>query len=159
MSLTNVVLAVAIVALVLVRQLAKRSVAEDSKPIVLLVLLVLGVLTIGQYLGQHPVGTAAVLALAGSLIVGATLGVVRAYTVRLWRENGTLYRQGTLLTLVLWLVSIGAHIGIDMLAGHDTAANGLASASILLFIAISFGVQRQAVLYRARRQVGERASV
>jgi hypothetical protein len=50
---------------------------------------------------------------------------------------------------VLWVVAIGVHIGLDVL--FDSSAKGLSGASILLYLAVSLGVQRLAVQSRATR--------
>ena len=47
---------------------------------------------------------------------------------------------------VLWLVSVALHVGIDLLA---PSALTTGSASILLFVAVSLGVQALALTRRA----------
>src|SRR5581483_10629287 len=116
------VIGVAVVVLLLARQVQKRSVREDSRPIIFLVLAVVGLFEAGQFVKAHPVGSEAILLTVGSLVLAAVFGVLRAFTVRLWREDGKLYRQGNVLTIVLWLVSIGTHFGVDALI--DGSAKG-----------------------------------
>lgn len=148
-NVTNIGIAVLVLAFVLARQLQKRSVREDSRPVVLLILVVLGVIELGQFVKAHPVNATGVAMLAASLVVAAVFGVIRARTIRLWREDGVLYRQGNALTVVLWLVAIGVHFGADVLIDDSGAAKGLSSAALLLYIAVSFGVQRVVVQSRA----------
>jgi hypothetical protein len=116
----------------------------------LLILFVLGVYTLGTFIHAHPVNATGILMLVASLVAAAVFGVLRAYTVRLWREGGVLYRQGNLLTALLWLVAIGVHFGADVLVDHSGSAKGLSSAAITLYIAVSFGVQWFVVRSRAR---------
>lgn len=151
-TVLTIVISVAVLALVIVRQVIKRPVKEDSKPVILLVLVVIGVIDLVRFLSDHPVTSTAVAMLVASLVLAAGFGALRAYTVRLWREGGVLFRQGTALTVVLWLVSIGLHFGADVLidGGVHGSASGLASASLLLYIAVTFGVQRLVVTSRAR---------
>lgn len=149
----NIVIAVAVVALVLVRQLRKRPVKQDSRPMLLVVLGVIGLIDLAQYISAHPVRGQDVVLLVGSLVLAAVFGTIRAYTMRLWRENGVLYVQGTFVTVLLWLVSIGVHFGADLLVGDSAAAKGLATTSLLLYVAVTFGVQRFVVTSRARTQV------
>jgi hypothetical protein len=149
-NVTSIGIGLLILLLILFRQVQKRSVKEDSRPVLLLVLVVIGVVQLGQFLSAHPVNTTGVLMLVASLVAAAVFGVVRAYTVRLWREGGVLYRQGNWLTVLLWLVAIGVHFGADVLIDHSGSAKGLSSAAITLYIAVSFGVQRLVVASRTR---------
>ena len=135
--------------IILFRQVQKRSVREDSRPILLLVLLVVGIVELVQFVQGHPVNATGITMLLASLVAAGVFGAVRAYTVRLWRENGTLYRQGNLVTVLLWLVAIGVHFGADVLIDHSGSAKGLSSVSLMLYIAVSFGVQRFVVQARA----------
>ena len=147
MNVTEIVIGVAVVLLLLARQVQKRSVREDSRPIIFLVLAVVGLFEAGQFVKAHPVGSEAILLTVGSLVLAAVFGVLRAFTVRLWREDGKLYRQGNVLTIVLWLVSIGTHFGVDALI--DGSAKGLSTSTLLLYLAVTLGVQQIVVRYRA----------
>ena len=55
-------------------------------------------------------------------------------------------RQGTVLTALLWIASVAAHLGYDKLAG-GTAAGDVGAATMLLY----FAVQRRVLLTRAAR--------
>jgi hypothetical protein len=148
----TIVISVVVLLFVIVRQVAKRPVKEDARPVVLLVLVLVGIYELVKFLSDHPVTATAVTMLAASLVLAAGFGALRAYTVRLWRDNGVLYRQGNAVTVVLWLIAIGVHFGADVLieGGVHSPTSGLASAALLLYIAISFGVQRLVVMSRAR---------
>lgn len=145
----NIVAGLAVLAWLLWRQRQKRLVREDRRPVVLLILLVLGILQLSTYLGSASTSALVIALLVGSLVLAAGFGVVRALSVRLWRQDGQLWRQGTWLTVGLWVVAIGVHIGLDAL--FDGPAKGLGAASILLYLAVSLGVQRLVVQSRASR--------
>lgn len=147
MNVTEIVIGVAVVILLLARQVQKRSVKEDSRPLIFLVLAVIGLVEAAQFVRSHPVGSEAILLVVASLVVAAIFGVIRAYTVRLWRENGQLFRQGNVLTIVLWLAAIGIHFGMDALI--DSSAKGLSTSTLLLYLAVTLGVQQVVVRYRA----------
>jgi hypothetical protein len=147
-NLTSIGIGVLVLAFILVRQVQKRSVRED-RPILPLILLVIGVIELVDFVDAHPVHGTGIAMLGASLVVAAGFGAIRAYTVRLWREDGTLYRQGNWLTIVLWLVAIGVHFGADVLIDHSGSAKGLATAALTLYLAVSFGVQRFVVRARA----------
>jgi hypothetical protein len=69
----------------------------------------------------------AVIFIAASLAAGALLGALRATTVRVWREQERFMRQGTWLTAVLWLVSVGGHVGAaQLLSGSAAQADRVA---------------------------------
>ncbi|MFI5605624.1 hypothetical protein [Amycolatopsis sp. NPDC051903] len=149
----NILIGLVVLAWLLSRQVQKRLVREDRKPTVLLVLAVLGVIQLASFFNGAAPTTTIVLLLVASLVIAAIFGVIRAYTVRLWRTDGQLWRQGTWLTIVLWLVAIGLHIGLDLLIDHNGAAKGLSGASIMLYLAVSLGAQRLVVQSRANRVV------
>ena len=148
-NLTSIVIAVLVLGFVLVRQVQKRSVNEDSKPVLLLVLLSVGLVDFVQFVKGHPVNGTGIAMLVASLVAAGAFGAIRGYTIRLWREDGVLYRQGNALTVVLWLVAIGVHFGADVLIDHSGSATGLATTALLLYIAVTFGVQRLVVRSRA----------
>ena len=154
---TQIAIGVLLLGLILVRQVQKRPVNEDSRPVLLLVLFVIGVVELVQFVGGHPVNGTGIAMLSASLVAAGVFGAIRAYTVRLWRENGTLHRQGNALTVALWLVAIGVHFGADVLIDHSGSAGGLASTALMLYIAVSFGVQRIVVRSRAATMVRQLA--
>ena len=98
-----------------------------------------------------PDGRIIIAAVAGSLILAAISGALRAPTVRLWRQGGQIWRRGTWLTVTLWIVSIGAHLGYDALIAHGTGKADIGDAAMLLFFAVSLTVQRWMLVARARR--------
>jgi hypothetical protein len=146
-NITEIVVAVAVVLWILVRQVQKRSVKEDSRPIAYLVMAVIGVVEVANFVKAHPVSSEAVVLTVASLAIAAVFGIIRAYTVRLWREGGQLFRQGNAVTIVLWIVGIAIHFGGDTLI--DGSAKGLSTTTILLYLAISLGVQQMVVRARA----------
>ena len=85
-----------------------------------------------------------------TLVVGALiLGAVRAFTVRVWTSNEWVVRQGTWLTMGLWVLSLALHFVSDVGAAHSGAGNFEAS-SFLLYLAVTYGVQNYVVHRRAR---------
>lgn len=146
---TSIAVGVLVLGYILFRQVQKRSVNEDNRPVLLLVLFVIGAVELVQFVQGHPVNGTGIAMLLASFVAAGVFGAIRAYTVRLWREGGTLYRQGNAWTIVLWLVAIGVHFGADVLIDHSGSAKGLSSVALMLYIAVSFGVQRIVVRSRA----------
>lgn len=152
--LANAVIAVAVVGVLLFRQLTPRRVKTDGGGRLMLVLGVVGLLQLGQFVQNSGwIGTLGVGLLVVSLGLAAVLGTARAYSVRIWQDaDGAWWRRGGPVTLVLWLVSIGSHFGIDALAvalaGPGVDMQGLGNATLLLYLAISLGLQNFIVGHR-----------
>jgi hypothetical protein len=95
-AVTNIVVGVAIVALLVTRQVQTRPVNERSAVHLVLVLVVIGVVEIVSATKGHAIGAATIAWLLGELLLGAALGAVRALTVKVWRvEDGAPWRKGT----------------------------------------------------------------
>jgi hypothetical protein len=65
--------------------------------------------------------------------------------------RGQAWRQGSWLTAVLWVVSLGAHLGYDYLVEGKGSQSGLGTASLLLYFGVTFTIQRFILAARARR--------
>ncbi|MFI9274337.1 hypothetical protein ACIGXM_27050 [Kitasatospora sp. NPDC052896] len=136
----------AVVALIIVRQLKVRPLREDTPVVLLGILTVLGVagLVFGvtSVTKLHPVAGGAVALLLLSLLVAVGFGVVRAMTVRVWREpDGTALRQGTPLTTALWVAAIVVHFALDAWIDHVDRGGALGPATVYLYIALTLGAQ------------------
>jgi hypothetical protein len=153
-NVANLLIGVAVLALVLSRQLMTRRLSESYRLSV--ILAVIGIVEFVQFLNGHPHDDGGIAAaVAGSLVLAAAFGAARAPTIRVWRENGQLLRKGTWLTAALWIAAIAAHLGYDYLvAGHITGKNGgnVGDATILLYLVVSLTVQRFVLLNRIARQ-------
>lgn len=153
-DVTSLVIGLAVLALVLFRQLATRRLSENYRLSV--ILAVIGVVQFVDFLKGHPGNPAGITAaVAGSLVLAAGFGVARALTVRVWRQGGQLMRKGTWITALLWIVAVAAHYGYDdLVAGHITGKNGssVGNATVLLYLVISLTVQQFVLLARVKRQ-------
>jgi hypothetical protein len=140
------VLGVVILALLIVRQVTTRPLRASYR--LPLILAVIGVIDFTSYLkGKHDL-TGIAAAVVGSLVIAAVTGALRALTVKVWRTGaGQLWRKGTWLTALLWIVSLAAHLGYD----YVVSAKGVGDATILLYLAVTFTVQYWVLLYRVDR--------
>jgi hypothetical protein len=77
------------------------------------------------------------------------LGAIRASTVRVWHDGACWLRQGTWLTIGLWLVGVLIHVSVDAVA-H------LGPSNALLYLGVTYGAQT--VVLR-RRLATSRTSV
>jgi hypothetical protein len=148
--LFNVVLGIAILGLLIYRQLMARRVSASSLRL-MLILGVIGIIQAVQFLSKHHGGALTIAALAGSLVLAAVFGLLRAATVKVWIKDGAAWTQGNWLTALLWVIAVAAHLGYDALFDHHKSTSGVGSATIVLYLAISLAVQRGLVLLRARR--------
>jgi len=90
-------------------------------------------------------------ALAGSLVLAAITGAIRATTVRVWIQAGQALRQGSWITAVLWVVSLGVHLGYDYLVDGKGSQAGLGTASLTLYFAVTYTIQRFILQAKAQR--------
>jgi hypothetical protein len=146
----DIILGLAILALLITRQLQARKVSAAGLRIIV-VLAVIGVLEAGQYLKANHPGAIAYAALGGSLVLAAFFGALRAGTVRLWNAEGQVWSQGNWLTAVLWVLALAAHLGYDYLIAPGHGKTSIGTATVVLYLAVSFGIQRLIVQWRASR--------
>lgn len=150
MIVLDVILGFAVLVLLIYRQLAARPVNASTLRLIA-ILLIIGLFQTYQFLSKghdHPLTFAA---LAGSLVLAAIFGALRAGTVRVWLQDGQAWSQGNWVTAALWIASLVAHLGYDVLVVHGPGARGLGTATIVLYLAVTLGFQRALVFRRAHR--------
>ncbi len=145
----DLVIGIAVLGLLMYRQLRARPVRGADR--LILILVVVGLIEAEQYFQKLPAGSIAIAALAGSLVLAGVFGAVRAATVRVWMQGGQAWSQGSLVTAALWAVALAAHLGYDYLIGQHKDIGNVGSATILLYLAVSLAVQRLIVAARAQR--------
>jgi hypothetical protein len=147
---SELVVGVLVLGWLVYRQLRARPLRMSQR--LLLILLLLGAIETYDYFehGKHSASAAAV-ALVGSLVLAAVFGAVRAFTVRIWEQDGQPWVQGNLLTAALWVVAVAAHLGFDYLVGQHKDIRDIGNATVVLYLVASLGVQRVVMFYRAQR--------
>ena len=152
-SITSLAIGVLILALLIVRQVTTRRLRENYR--LMIILGVIGLVEFADFLkGRTGSDSKIIVAVIGSLVLAGVFGVLRALTVRIWRESGQLLIKGSWLTGILWAIAVAAHLGYDYLivgssAGKDGTALG--NSTVLLYLAVSLTVQRFVLLSRASR--------
>jgi hypothetical protein len=150
-AVIDIVIGVAVVGLLLARQMKPRPVREGSAARFSVILGIIGLIELSNATKGHSVGTGPVAWIVASLVVGGALGATRAYSAKTWRlQDGSAMSQGTIVTAVLWVVSLGAHLAMEVGIDHSTKIVGLGASSLLLYLAVTLGVQREVL----RRRVG-----
>lgn len=142
-------IAVLVVWRVVFRQLRGSTITVRGLALFPGILLVLGIYNIAQAL---PRAAGSGLGLLGAdLAVLLILGVARGGSTHLGLRNGVAFQKGTTLTLVLWVVTIAVRIGFAVVGARLHTGGTLTSASILLSMGLSIGVQNVIIFTRARR--------
>ena len=150
MLVVDIVLGIAVLVLLIYRQLSVRQVNASALRLIA-ILLIIGLLQTYRFLSQNHAHPLTFAAIGGSLVLAAIFGALRAGTVRIWIQDGQAWSQGNWLTAVLWIASLAAHLGYDILVARGNYARGLGAATIILYLAISLGFQRVLVMRRAHR--------
>jgi hypothetical protein len=156
----NFLIPLAVLAWLLYRQVQRRPIGGRGaggrggrRRQVGLILLVIGAIQLVEFAQRHTLTADTVGILGLSFLVGAGLAVARAFTVRLWFEDGQLFRQGTALTVLLWLVAAGLHLASAAAISRAGGPSGAGSASLLLYLALSLTIQALVLRHRARTEV------
>lgn len=150
-GLANVLVIIAVVGLVIARQLRPRAVAGGRWWLMPVILLVLAIREGGGLIDSHH-EQAAVALLAAELVVGGVMGVVWATTTHLWTEpDGRVMAKGTKATIAVWVLGIAVRAGLYAIA----AAVGVRqnSTSILIAVAATLLI-RSGVLYWRAQSLG-----
>ncbi|MFJ9085677.1 DUF1453 domain-containing protein [Streptomyces sp. NPDC102384] len=149
-GLPAILVIVAVVALVLVRQFKTERLSGDRKwwllPAVLAVLAVKD----GAVTDPHHV-TGSVFLLAVEVLVSVGIGIGWAFTTRVWTdEQGDVWTKGTVATAGAWLGGVAARASV---AGVGLALGiHLGSSSLMLGFAVSLLVRSGLLMLRADRE-------
>ncbi|QRP46460.1 hypothetical protein [Amycolatopsis sp. FDAARGOS 1241] len=150
----TIVVYVALAALVLYRvvykQLRGTMLSRKSLVTLPLVLTAIGVVTIVDALPKASTGELALL--GADIAVLVVLGLGRSASTTLTRQGNTTFQKGSALTLVLWLATIGARVGFGFLGGYLGIDDSLTSASIMLTLGLSIGIQNALTYYRIEQR-------
>jgi hypothetical protein len=95
------------------------------------------------------VGPVAVAVLAVETMIGVAFGVVRGLTIRLFERDGYLWYRYTPWTIVLWIVTVAARLG--MMIGVRAMGTDLPTATLVAALGVSLLGEAAVVLPRARR--------
>ncbi|ETK33239.1 hypothetical protein MPTA5024_25530 [Microbispora sp. ATCC PTA-5024] len=139
--------AVAAAVFVIYRQTMTRPTERRGILYVAAALVVSGVAGGGLVDSRHL--ALSLLLVVAELVSAVVFGVVRALTVRVWRDQtGVAWSRGTAWTLAAWAASLAARVAL-FAAGRVL---GVASTtnSILVFVGVTIAVQALAVAWRGR---------
>ena len=145
--LPTVVIGAALVVFIIYRQLMRRPVEGRQLVVLPLVLAVLGLYNLNR---QPPATSAAITALVASLAIAVVLGLARGRSMRVWRDVGSVLRQGAPLTAALWIVAIALRAGIGAIAHRSGVAQSVTFGELPLFLGVTLAAQNLVIWLRAQ---------
>ncbi|PJI08974.1 hypothetical protein CUB90_14360 [Clostridium sp. CT7] len=143
----NLLIGLLVLFIIFYNQIRVRQVRNDMRLIFPIILIILGLSNLKNYFNTHTLTFMSLTSILISLfILAVAMGTLRAYTVKLWYKGSILFRQGTLLTIVLWIASSILHLMIDSI-WHTSQA------TFLIYYGITLCSQRLVVYYRSKHIV------
>jgi len=147
-GLVNALVILAVIGLVVARQLRPTAVGGRRWWLIPAVLTVFALRDSGSIIDPHH-HQAAVALFAVELVVGAVTGVLWALTSRVWKgSDGRAMAQGTKATAVVWVLGIAARIGLYAIGAAAGVHQG--SGTALLAVAVALLVRGGTLLWRTR---------
>ena len=142
----SIIIGLLVLVFIIYRQRRVRLVRESVSITLPLILAIVGISNFEYYLSSNPLTMTSTISIIVSLLFLAVgMGAIRAFSVRIWRQNGDVFRQATWLTIALWIVSIALHIAADQIGNTGEA-------TLLIYYAITLFVQRSIVYARAKNR-------
>lgn len=110
-GLVNVLVIVAVAALVIVRQFSARRVSSDRRWwLVPVILAAMALRSPGVLDAHHRIGS--VLLLAGEVLIAVATGAGWAWTTRMWAEpDGTVWSKSTKASGAVWAAGVALRVG------------------------------------------------
>jgi hypothetical protein len=147
-GLEAVLIGLAVAVFVIVRQFRARRVMSAATMLPPLALTYFGLANLGQ------LDTTGLVLLVVNTSLAVALGVARGTTFRIWSgARGEALMQGTRLTLLLWVATIGVRVAVSFVeqrAGLGTYAS--AGAELLIPVAATLATQNIVAYLRSRDQ-------
>lgn len=152
-GLANALVIIAVIGLVLARQLKPRKVADGNRWWLLPAVLAFMALREPGLIDQGHRAEAIGL-LCAELLVGVGMGAVWAWTSRMWTDkDGEVWVRGTKATAAAWLGCVVLRVGLYALAA--VAGVHQDSGSLMLAIAATLLIRTGVVLRRAQSLRGQ----
>jgi hypothetical protein len=152
LEMVSVLIWVAVAVFMFVRQFQPHPLNERRLMILPLALVVLGARGMS---GVDSFATVSFFALNAVMAVG--FGIWRGLSFRVWAQGNGPWAQGTLVTLVLWIVSVVMRLVLAG-AGHVAGISmGSATAELSVLLGITFAAQNLVIWTRSTSLIPVRA--
>jgi hypothetical protein len=149
-DLVDIVITLVVLAWVLYRQTVARPVSVRRLWLLPAILIVLGVISISHVNHGHLSGTADAY-LAVDVVSSIALGALRGFFVRVYGQDGVMWRQGSAVTIALWIVSIAVRVLVGILAANAGVGN-VSDAALEVAFGLSLASQNAVVAWSGLRQ-------
>lgn len=146
----NVALVGALVVFILYRQTIARPLTARGVWLLPVILIVVALVAISN-VDHGNLSYTAVVYLAIDVVVSLALGALRGVFIRVFERDGAMWRQGTVVTVMLWVAAIGIRIVIGVFASNAGVGN-VSVAGLELALAASLFGQNAVVALRGTRQ-------
>ncbi|MER5181959.1 DUF1453 domain-containing protein [Streptomyces sp. NPDC002896] len=147
-GLFDVLVILAVVILVVVRQFRARQISADRRWwVVPGVLIFISLREPGLFDAHHPAESAALL--AAELLIGLATGAGWAWTTRVWMApDGAVWSKSTKASVLVWLAGIGLRLGLfgtgALLGVHQ------GTAALMLALAVTLLVRSGILVWRSQ---------
>ncbi|MGW4390833.1 DUF1453 domain-containing protein [Streptomyces sp. NBC_00063] len=147
-GLTNVLVIIAVVVLVVVRQFKAQQITMDKRWWVVPAVLVFMALRKPDLLDPHHQALSASL-MGLELLVGLAIGAGWAWTTRLWTaQDGTVWSKSTKASGAVWIVGVAIRAGLYAAGAAFGIKQG--SAALMLALAATLLVRSGVLIWRAQ---------
>jgi len=155
-GLVNVLVIVAVAALVIVRQFSARQIGTDRRWWLLPAILAVVALREPGILDAHH-HTESALLLGVELLIGLATGAGWAWTTRLWVEtDGSVWSKSTKASGGVWIVGIALRVGLIALGALIGVHQN--SSALMLGLAATLLVRSGVLVWRAQSITGPAGS-
>jgi hypothetical protein len=101
-----------------------------------------------------PSGTAGIAMVASGILLSVVVGVSRGFLTKVWRDaDGTVLKQGTALTIGLFLGMIAIKFAMGAWASIKDVDDGAGIGEVLIMLGLMIGIQAEIVWRRGRSLV------
>lgn len=148
-TLVMILLGALVVFRVLGRQLVGSAVTGRSLVLMPAILVVVGLGSAGTVLSTASPADLGFFAV--DLLIVLVLGVARGASTTLSLRDGGLYQRGGVVTLILWLATIGLRVGAGFLSHGMGIDATLTTATMLLTFGLTIAAQNATIFWRAQQ--------
>ena len=147
----NAALVLALVVFILYRQTIARPVTPRGLWMLPVILIIVAVVAISNVVGHGTLTVTAVTYLGIDVVSSLALGALRGCFMRVFERDGVMWRQGSVITLSLWIAAIGIRIVLGFFASKAGVGN-VSVAGLELALAASLLGQNAVIALRGTNQ-------